>query len=237
MSVLPSPDEKSAYVEQMFSRIADGYDTMNRIMTFGLDQGWRNYAADSIGLASNGRVLDLGCGTGDFLPILAQRAYDGMVVGADYTLPMMQEGLGKLAKLGGRGSFIQGDALRLPFADGAFDAVTTGFMMRNVTDIGAAFREIARVTRPGGRVACLEVARPKNPLVRLGHGIYFYRMVPLIARALGADPTAYRYLPQSAQAFPQPARLAEIMADAGWGDVRYTLLGFGAVAVHIGVKQ
>ena len=236
MSVLPSQAEKSVYVEQMFSRIAARYDQMNRVMTFGLDQGWRQYAVDLIGPPADGRALDVGCGTGDFLPMLAQRAYSGLVVGVDYTLPMMQAGVGKIARLGQRGAFVDGDALKLPFAAGAFDAITTGFMMRNVTDIPAAFRELWRVAAPGARMACLEVARPRNPLVRFGHGLYFQRVVPLIAQAMGGDPTAYTYLPQSAQRFPPPDALKQIMEQAGWTNVRYTLVGFGAAAVHIGVK-
>lgn len=236
MSSLPPPQEKSVYVEQMFSRIAAGYDRVNRVMTFGMDQGWRQYAVDLVAPPPDGRALDVGCGTGDFLPQLAVRAYDGLVVGVDYTLPMMQAGQPKIERLGSRGAFVDGDALRLPFADASFDAITTGFVMRNVTDIGAAFAEMWRVAKPGGRVACLEVARPTNPLVRFGHGIYFQRVVPIIARVMGGDPTAYTYLPQSARVFPPPDDLKRIMEGVGWRDVRYTLLGLGAVAVHIGVK-
>ncbi|MBC8163749.1 MAG: ubiquinone/menaquinone biosynthesis methyltransferase, partial [Roseiflexaceae bacterium] len=231
MSVLPDQATKSAYVEQMFSRIAAGYDRMNRVMTFGLDQGWRQYAVDVVAPPQAGRALDVGCGTGDFLPQLAARAHQGLVVGIDYTLPMMQAGLAKIAPLGQRGAFVDADALRLPFADESFDALTTGFVMRNVIDIGAAFGEMWRVAKPGGRVACLEVARPKNPLVRLGHGFYFQRVVPIIGRVLGGDATAYAYLPQSAQAFPPPEQLKSIMEQAGWRNVSYTLLGLGAVAV------
>ena len=236
MSALPSQAEKSVYVERMFARIAAGYDRMNRVMTFGMDQGWRQFAVDSVAPPHDGRALDVGTGTGDFLPQLAQYARAGLVVGVDYTLPMMQAGAQKVDRLGPHGAFVDGDAIRLPFADASFDAITTGFVMRNVTDIGAAFREMWRVARPGARVACLEVARPKNPLVRLGHGLYFQRVVPLLGRMIGGDSSAYAYLPQSAQRFPPPDALKQIMHEAGWRDVHYTLLGFGAVAVHVGVK-
>lgn len=204
MTVLPSIEQKSVYVEQMFARIAAGYDRVNRVMTFGLDQGWRQYAVDLVAPPPDGRALDIGCGTGDFVPMLAQRAYKGLAVGVDYTLPMMQAGQWKIDRLGQQGAFVDGDALNLPFANQSFDAITTGFMMRNVVDIGAAFREMWRVTKPGGRMACLEVARPTNPLVRFGHGVYFQRVVPIIARTMGGDPRAYTYLPQSAQVFPPP---------------------------------
>jgi demethylmenaquinone methyltransferase/2-methoxy-6-polyprenyl-1,4-benzoquinol methylase len=158
-------------------------------------------------------------------------------VGVDFTLPMMQAGWPKLAPLGGgRGAFVGGDALRLPFPDETFDAITTGFVMRNVSDIGQAFREMYRVAKPGAAVACLEVARPRNPLVRLGHRAYFEGVVPWIGQILGGDRRAYTYLPQSARAFPSPERLAEIMHGAGWRHVSFRLVGMGAAAIHVGAR-
>lgn len=236
MSVLPPPEQKAAYVEQMFARIAPGYDRMNRLMTFGMDDGWRERAVVAIAPPANGRVLDVGCGTGSFLPLLAGWMPDGLAVGVDYTVPMLQAGLPNLDHAGDRAAFVGGDALRLPFADESFDALTTGFVMRNVVDIRAAFREMWRVARPGALLACLEVARPRNPLLRLGHAVYFERVVPLLARAVGGDATAYTYLPQSARAFPPPDELVELLRAAGWDKVRYSLLGLGAVAVHIARK-
>lgn len=236
MSVLPSQDEKAVYVERMFARIAPGYDRMNQIMTFGMDANWRDVVVGSVAPPVDGRVLDVGCGTGTIVEALASWVPQGQVVGVDYTLAMLQEGHGVLDRAPGNASFSCGDALHLPFADNSFDAVTTGFMMRNVTDIGAAFREMYRVVRPGGVIACLEVARPTQPLVRFGHQVYFERIVPLIARAVGADATAYTYLPQSARAFPLPPALAHIMQESGWHSVSFRLLGMGAVAVHTGYK-
>lgn len=221
----------------MFARIAPGYDRMNRLMTLGMDVGWRDLAVRSVAPPAGGRALDVGCGTGDFVPPLAAWMPDGIAVGLDYTIPMMQAGQWKLDGLGDRAAFVGGDALRLPFPDETFDAITTGFVMRNVTDIGAAFREMGRVARPGCALACLEVARPKSALLRFGHRLYFERVVPLLARLVGADATAYTYLPQSARAFPPPDDLARIMADAGWSDVRYRLLGLGAAALHMAVKK
>jgi demethylmenaquinone methyltransferase/2-methoxy-6-polyprenyl-1,4-benzoquinol methylase len=149
---------------------------------------------------------------------------------------MMLSGQPKLRPLGDAAWFTCGDALHLPFPDNSFDALTTGFTMRNVTDIGAAFREMYRVVRAGGRMACLEVARPNSALVRLGHRIYFEHVVPLIGALVGGNRTAYTYLPQSAGAFPPPERLAHMLREAGWQDVSYTLLGLGAVAVHVASK-
>ncbi len=220
----------------MFAQIAPGYDRMNRVMTMGMDRGWRDYAVKAVAPPIDGRALDIGTGTGDFLPALAGWMPGGFAVGLDFTVPMMQVGLPKLDLAHGRAGFVGGDALRLPFPDATFDAITTGFTMRNVADIGQAFHEMWRVARPGCLLACLEVARPRNPLLRLGHRIYFEQMVPRLTALLGADPTAYTYLPQSARAFPPPDALAQIMRAAGWGEVRYKLLSMGAVAVHTAIK-
>jgi demethylmenaquinone methyltransferase/2-methoxy-6-polyprenyl-1,4-benzoquinol methylase len=221
----------------MFARIAPGYDRMNRVMTMGLDRGWREFAVRAVAPPADGYALDVGTGTGDFLPQMASWMPSGFAVGLDFTVPMMQAGLPKLDAAEGRAGFVGGDALRLPFPDQTFDAITTGFAMRNVSDIGQAFREMWRVARPGGVVACLEVARPRNPLLRLGHRIYFERVVPRLTALLGADAAAYTYLPQSARAFPAPDALARIMQEAGWCEVRYKLLGLGAVAVHTAIKR
>ena len=126
--------------------------------------------------------------------------------------------------------------MRLPFADTTFDAVTTGFTLRNVADLPAALREIGRVTRPGRRFACLEVAQPTHPLLRLGHRLYFNQIVPLLGGLLSGHREAYTYLPQSAQRFPSPDELCALLLAAGWQEARYRLLGFGAVAVHKAVK-
>jgi demethylmenaquinone methyltransferase / 2-methoxy-6-polyprenyl-1,4-benzoquinol methylase len=220
----------------MFARIAPSYDQMNRLMTLGMDRGWRDYAVGAIAPPAGGRVLDVGTGTGDFLPLLGAWLDGGLAVGLDFTIPMMRAGLPKLDAMAGPFGLVGGDALRLPFPDATFDAITTGFTMRNVTDIGAAFHEMWRVTRAGGVIACLEVARPTNLLLRLGHRLYFEQVVPRITALLGGDRTAYNYLPQSARAFPAPPTLARIMQESGWQEVRYRLLGMGAVAVHTAMK-
>src|SRR5262245_13254783 len=134
MSVLPPIEERAAYVERMFTRIAPGYDRMNRIMTGGMDQGWRAYTIAAVAPPAHGRALDIGAGTGDLLAELAAWMPDGLAVGVDFTVPMMRAGLPKLEGHRKRAAFVGGDALRLPFADQTFDAITTGFMMRNVSD-------------------------------------------------------------------------------------------------------
>jgi demethylmenaquinone methyltransferase/2-methoxy-6-polyprenyl-1,4-benzoquinol methylase len=259
MSILPPAEEKAAYVERMFTTIASSYDLANRVMTFGLDQNWRHRIVEMVAPPVGGRSLDVGTGTGDFLPLLAAWLPDGIAVGVDFCLPMMQEGLGKLEQRGNTGSpekpgnrknegtgassaqrgvatFVGGDALRLPFPDNSFDAITTGFTIRNVTDIDAAFREMWRVARPGGVLACLEVTHPQNRIIRLFNRLYFTFIVPRIGGWLSGNLNAYIYLEQSARAFPPANVLADMMRNAGWNHVHYRLLSMGAVAIHSGVK-
>lgn len=256
MSVLPPPAEKASYVQRMFSELAPGYDRLNRVMTFGMDAGWRKLVVETIAPLANGRALDVGTGTGDFLPLLAAWMPDGIAVGLDFALPMMQAGWPKVAGVmdrnqitatnvqvpsgaapaAGTAAFVGGDALHLPFPDQTFDVLTTGFVLRNVTDIAATLHEMWRVTRPGGVMACLEVARPEQPLLRAGHWLYFQQLVPIIAGAFGGDRQFYTYLPQSARHFPPPPELAKLMQAAGWEFVHYRLLGLGAVALHLGVR-
>ncbi|EFO79445.1 ubiquinone/menaquinone biosynthesis methyltransferase [Oscillochloris trichoides DG-6] len=238
MSVLPELSEKATYVERMFARIAPGYDRVNRVMTFGMDQGWRRKMVAMTAPPVGGNALDVGTGTGDFLPELADWVRDGLAVGVDFTVAMMAAGQPKIDHLApqGRAGFVGGDALCLPFPDNSFDAITTGFMLRNVTDIRAALAEMYRVARPGAVMACLEVARPKNPLFRWGHRIYFEGVVPWIGQLLGGDRSAYTYLPQSARNFPPPVQLAAMMREVGWQHVNYELVGLGAAAIHTGAK-
>ncbi len=239
MSVLPPIEEKAAFVESMFGHIARTYDRTNRVMTFGLDQGWRRRIVESVAPPVNGAALDVGTGTGDFLPLLAAWMPNGVAVGVDFCLPMMREGLNKCDAVGagvGAVAFAGGDAQQLPFADNTFDAITTGFTLRNVTDIDGVLREMWRVTRGGGAMACLEVAQPRHTLLRLGHRWYVSWVMPWIGALLSGDHTAYRYLHQSSESFLAPDELAARMREAGWQHVHYHRLSLGAVALHRGVK-
>jgi len=234
VSVLPPPSEKATYVAGMFGRIASGYDRMNRLMTFGLDDWWRQIVVRDINPAPDATMLDIGSGTGPFLPILRRQAPRGIAIGADFVLPMMQSGLHRLDE---HSAFVCADAQTLPFDTNTFDVVTAGFVIRNVSDIDACFREVLRVTKPGGRFAILEVARPQSTVIRWGHRMYFEEVMPRIAQLLGADPVAYRYLPESSRHFPDPPILADMLRGAGWAHVTYRHLPPHAVALHIATKS
>ncbi len=233
-SVLPPPDEKRNYVRRMFTAIAPRYDLMNRLMTLGRDQAWRRTVIDLCALPRGGRLLDVATGTGDIAYEALGRDARARVVGLDLTRAMMLRGRGKHAGL--RFAFTEGDALALPFASDTFDAACSGFMMRNVVDVPAAFGEQARVVKPGGRVVCLEITRPANRAFRRVFDLYFFRVVPRIGGLVSGQPEAYTSLPQSTVAFPDPARLQQIMQEAGLGDVQYQLAMFGTVALHWGTK-
>lgn len=227
---------KRTYVRGMFSRIADHYDLMNTLMTFGQDEHWRAVVVRAAGPVAGQWTLDVGTGTGRIARDLARRG--ARAVGLDLTPGMMLAGRKEMAVQGGHAPvrFVCGDALALPLPDNSVACVTTGFTMRNVVDIEGAFREMARVVRPGGRVVCLEVATPRNPFFRVGNQIYTRRVIPLLGRLIAGDSDAYSYLPNSMGKFPAPPRLAQIMEAAGLRKVRYRLLMLGSVAVHVGLK-
>jgi demethylmenaquinone methyltransferase/2-methoxy-6-polyprenyl-1,4-benzoquinol methylase len=227
---------KRTYVRGMFTRIADHYDLMNTLMTFGQDEQWRAVVVRAAGPVAGRRTLDVGTGTGRIARDLAARG--ARAVGLDLTPGMMLAGRKEMIAQLGRSpvAFLCGDALALPLPDNSVACVTTGFTMRNVVDIEGAFREMVRVVQPGGRVICLEVATPRNPLFRLGNYVYTRRIIPVLGRLIARDSDAYSYLPNSMGKFPTPPRLAQIMEVAGLRKVRYRLMMLGSVAVHVGIK-
>lgn len=233
-TVLPPPEQKRGYVRRMFTAIAPHYDLMNRLMTLGQDQGWRRRVVDLCALPRGGRMLDVATGTGDIAYEALRRDPSARVVGLDLTREMMLAGRGKHA--GQHFPFAEGDALALPFPDGVFDAACSGFMMRNVVDVAAAFAEQARVVKPGGRVVCLEITRPANRAFRWVFDLYFFRLVPFAGGLISGEREAYTYLPQSTVAFPNPARLREIMMAAGLHNVYYRRAMLGTIAIHWGIK-
>ena len=232
-------DRDPSRIEAMFGDIAARYDLMNRLMTVGLDGRWRRLAAAEARLAPGSEALDACCGTGDLSFSLADACPSCVVIGLDFTPEMLAHAREKAAARAGQGlpvprEFVAGDVLRLPFEDGRFAAVTVGWGVRNVPDVPRAFREMARVTRPGGRVVCLESTQAPDGFGKRFHDVWMGRVVPLLGRFVTGDPSAYAYLPASVAAFPRAGELAAIMAGAGLTNVRYRRLGFGAVALHVG---
>jgi demethylmenaquinone methyltransferase/2-methoxy-6-polyprenyl-1,4-benzoquinol methylase len=207
----------------MFDRIAPVYDLMNRVMTGGLDRRWRRLTAEAV-VRPGDRVLDACCGTGD-LALAAHRA-GGRVTGLDFSRRMLERARRKSAAV----EWVVGDLLALPFADESFDAATVGFGIRNVEDLEAGLRELARVLRPGGRLGCLEITRPRG-LLRPFFRVWFDGLVPLAGRVLPGG-AAYTYLPASVRRFPGPTDLGAAMERAGFAEVRWRLLGGGIVALH-----
>ena len=191
MDVLPGEDEKAAVVRTMFDRIAPSYDRMNRIITLGFDQRWRRSLIDAVGVGGGDTVLDLACGTGDFAAMARER---GARVRA--RLRGGDAGLGPRS-LPDAIALVRGDALQLPLANSSVSVAVSGFALRNFVSIPPVLAELARVLRPGGRVGLLEVDEPRSSVLRLGHGVYFQRVVPALG-ALLSDGRAYRYLPASA---------------------------------------
>ena len=227
--------EKSARIQQMFSRIARRYDLMNRLMTMGRDQAWRKTAARELRLPMNGLCLDLATGTGDLALAVRTLYPTAQVVGIDFAFAMMQLGKQKLlARAENRIYFAQGDALALPFATAQFDGLINGFLLRNLVDLPGGLTEMRRMVKPGGRVVCLEITRPQTPVFRELFQFYFYRMVPLLGGIVAGDLRAYTYLPNSLTQFPAAEELKSLMLQAGFRSAHYDLLSLGAMAVHVG---
>ncbi|HUK44207.1 MAG TPA: ubiquinone/menaquinone biosynthesis methyltransferase [Gaiellaceae bacterium] len=214
-------------VRSMFDRIAPVYDAMNRVMTAGLDLRWRRLAA-AAAVRPGDVVLDAACGTGD-LALADHRAGAARVTGLDFSPRMLACARRKAPAL----QWIEGDVLSLPFEAGAFDAATIGFGIRNVADLELALGELRRVLRPGGRLAILELTRPRGLLLPFFR-VWFDRVVPLLGRLLPGG-AAYAYLPASVERFPAAEQLEGLLVRAGFADVRFRLLAGSIVALHTGV--
>jgi demethylmenaquinone methyltransferase/2-methoxy-6-polyprenyl-1,4-benzoquinol methylase len=223
---LPVGRAKVDAVRSMFDSIAPRYDLVNRGMRFGMDAGWRRTSIRSLGLAPRSVVLDVACGTGDFCRELEDAGH--VAIGADFSMGML-----RAART--RAPLLQADALRLPLRDAAVDAATCGFALRNVADVGLLFAELARVVRPGGRIALLEVSEPKSAVLRAGHRLYFHKVVPLIGGLL-SDREAYGYLPRSTAYLPPTGELLERLRAAGFSDAGAMQMGLGAVQLLTGTR-
>jgi len=227
--------EKRQYVHHMFARIAHRYDLMNRLMTGGQDAGWRRLLVQRAALSPGGRFLDIATGTGDIaFEALRQQPGLGLVVGGDFTLPMMH--MGKMRAADRPVRWTGADTMCLPFPDNTFDAVASGFLMRNVTDVASALAEQRRVTCPGGRVLVLDVPRPPDTAWGRLFRFYFHQVVPRLGELITGQRDAYSYLPSSADRFLRPHELAAVMEKVGLREVSYQMLMLGTVALHVGTK-
>ena len=226
--------ERAQYVQSMFARIAGRYDLMNRLMTVGQDLKWRRVVIEQAQLPTNGRLLDIATGTGDIALEGLKRTPGLHAVGGDFTIEMMQ--VGKQIPERQAIQWVGADTLALPFPDDCFDAVTSGFLMRNVIDVSAAFKEQMRVTKPGGWVIVLESSPPKRNVLQPFIRFHLNYIIPILGKLITGNAEPYRYLPNSTQQFQDPDKLAQTMSLLNYINVNYQLFMFGTIAIHVGQK-
>jgi demethylmenaquinone methyltransferase/2-methoxy-6-polyprenyl-1,4-benzoquinol methylase len=224
---LPQGDEKVAAVREMFDTIAPRYDLVNRVMTFRLDVRWRRTAVATLALPAGSTVLDLASGTGDLCVDLAAARLRPISIDLSF---------GMLSADRSGAPRVQADILRLPMGDASVDGVTCGFALRNLVDLPTFFGELARVVRPGGRIALLDVGIPHNPLMRFGNNIYFGKVVPRIG-ALLSDGSAYRYLPKSVAYLPSRQQMMTDLRIAGFTDAQHRQLSGGLTQLMTGTRR
>jgi demethylmenaquinone methyltransferase/2-methoxy-6-polyprenyl-1,4-benzoquinol methylase len=226
--------QQKAGMQTLFTRIAARYDLVNTLISLGQDQDWRNEALSMANVPPTGKLLDVATGTG-CIALTARRRYPELhVTGVDLTPAMVV--LAQHKKDGDSAAWSISDGLALPFPDDTFDAVISGFMMRNVPDVAQAFVEQRRVVRPGGRVVCLEITWPANPLMSLLFKGYFFGWASLVGYLVSGNVEAYRYLPRSVKGFVSPEIMVKQMQDVGLKEVTRHLRMLGTTAIYVGVK-
>jgi len=226
--------DQAQNVQGMFSRIAKRYDLMNRLMTAGQDTRWRREVIRKSNLRTDGWLLDLGTGTGDLAREACWRVPGCTAVAADFTLDMMRVGKAKFPEL--ELNWSGANALRLPFSNEVFDAVVSGFLLRNVTDIQASLKEQLRVLKPRGYIVALDTTRPPENKLRLLIDIYLHVIIPSLGKWITGDREAYTYLPDTTEAFLEAEQLAAYLEGAGFKQVSFKRLMFGTIAIHWGMK-
>ena len=223
-------EKRPSEVSQMFDAVAGRYDAMNRVMTLGRESSWRRAVEEAVAAHPGLRILDLAAGTGASTAPFAKAGAD--TIACDFSAGMLAEGRRRHPDL----TFVAGDALRLPFDDGAFDVVTVSFGLRNVSSVEGALAELARVARLGGRLVVLETATPPARLMRTANRFYSGRILPRLARVLSSNPASYSYLAESAAEWLTQPELAAAMRETGWEQVAWRDLMFGVVAIHTAVR-
>lgn len=225
--------DKATYVRAMFDGIAHRYDLMNGLMTLGQHQNWRRAAARLAQPPRSGLALDLATGTGDFASALHEVEPTCRVIGVDFAVEMMRRGQDKYD---GSVGFVGGDMLRIPLPNDTCDCAVNGFVLRNVTDVHAAFAEMYRVLKRGGRAVSLEITTPRTPIWRSFFSLYFDHVMPHIGGWLSGRPDAYRYLPQSVHDFYPPAQVVDLLRAVGFQQASFRRWALGTMAVYVGVK-
>lgn len=228
-------EDRARYVQGMFARIVPRYDLLNRILSLGLDQGWRRRTLELLETAPGMDHLDACCGTGDLALMAAAPPFSLATTGSDFCAPMVEEARRKGAAAPRDARWLVGDSLRLPFPDERFDRVTVAFGVRNLGDLEAGLREFRRVLRPGGRLAVLEFSQPIAP-VRWASTFYLRYLLPLVGKLGSGHDEAYAYLPETILRFPDQPGFAAIMEAAGFQGVTWESLTLGIVAVHVGER-
>jgi demethylmenaquinone methyltransferase/2-methoxy-6-polyprenyl-1,4-benzoquinol methylase len=230
-------EQRAPKVREMFSLLARRYDLINDLMSFGLHRRWKR---ETMRLALEGRagavrVLDLCCGTGDLAFLAEEKGGAGVSgVGVDFTLPMLAVARKRRRAEGRRSAFVQGDALRLPFRSGSFDAITIGYGLRNIADPGAALVEMRRVLAPGGRVVILDFGKPDSPLANALYLGFLNTVMPAMGWIFHGDPQTYRYIPESLKRYPAQRGVEELMRNAGFTNARYENRLLGTMGLNIG---
>jgi demethylmenaquinone methyltransferase / 2-methoxy-6-polyprenyl-1,4-benzoquinol methylase len=224
-------DKTPSRIATMFDAIAPRYDLLNHVLSAGMDRGWRDRAVDGLALSSGARVLDLCTGTGDLAIAIVHRTNGARVVGVDFAAEMLRLARVKVigASLERRIRLVRGDATRIPLPDSSCDAATIAFGIRNVAEPERAIAELARVIRPGGRLAILEFGEPGIPGIRTLYSWYFRYLLPLVGRLVSKHQSAYSYLPASVGAFPPPSEFSSLLAATGFSHVKAVPLTFGIV--------
>ncbi len=232
------PDKTPSRIAGMFDAIAPRYDLLNHVLSAGLDRRWRTRAVEALALPDGARVLDLCTGTADLAIATVRGSRGTSVVGVDFAGAMLRLGLAKIriASLERSIRLVRGDAAAIPVGTASCDAATVAFGIRNVAEPERALREIARVLRPGGRLAILEFGQPRVPGLRTLYSWYFRYMLPVVGRMISKHQSAYSYLPASVGTFPPPAEFSRTLAATGFSQVRAVPLTFGVVYLFVARK-